>query len=507
MRKMKIRQIYELVSDNQTSFSIEEDFKYLTIKFSVDSLKLVDTNQVKTFVKSLPEDNRISLIYMIGNEVEYSCNLRDENCVKELNEDLLDTKEDPDLQPPHDFQLIIHKKKKNNKFNIYDLNAFAEFLNKLTISELLSELSSCKGNTNGIIFNLIQDTDNLRTQTFVFSNLNFDDEFDFDFYRDSIVEKGKYNINRNGGNLHDFLPDDFYLVKRSQSELLNKIFDKLCMVLCLTYLSNYSEIFSRTANYKIVGYKTINIEIELDTISDISTNTLKSFYQMYTWVYESETPNISDKCGICRNILSLYLNSENVCTIDDDLYSYALSCNEIYLKENVDKYIEVKGNVINLLNDLNVKLLDTSKTFSNKLRNNLMALITFYFSTLLMNTISTGAINNIFTKDIATISYAFILCSLVYYFISLTDYRHELERYKKFYMKQKKFYGDVLIEKEIQDIFMNDQPYNDDLKEIKWAGIKYSALWFISVVVAIGVIIYLSGVTPWGIIKEILVIK
>lgn len=504
---MKIKQIYELISDMQTSFSIEENFRYLTIKFSVSTIKAIKLNTIKTLFNSIALNDGVSLLYILGNEVECSCNLKDENSIVNFNKELLDIENDADLEPPHEFQFIIRKSVKDGSINIYNLNAFAEYLSKLTISELLSELFSYKGNRNGIIFHLLQDTENLRTQTFVFSNLNFDDEFDFDFYRDSIVEKGKYNINRNGGNLHDFLPDDFYLVKRSQSELLNKIFDKLCMVLCLTYLSNYSEIFSRTANYKIVGYKTINIEIELDTISDISTNTLKSFYQMYTWVYESETPNTSDKCGICRNILSLYLNSENVCTIDDDLYSYALSCNEIYLKENVDKYIEVKGNVINLLNDLNVKLLDTSKTFSNKLRNNLMALITFYFSTLLMNTISTGAINNIFTKDIATISYAFILCSLVYYFISLTDYRHELERYKKFYMKQKKFYGDVLIEKEIQDIFMNDQPYNDDLKEIKWAGIKYSALWFISVVVAIGVIIYLSGVTPWGIIKEILVIK
>lgn len=503
MIKMIIKQIHELVSDIQTSFSIEEDFNFLTINFSVGTLNLIDINQVHDLLNSISEDSRISLIYMIGGEKECSCNLRDNDSINELNDDLADTKRDLDLQPPHEFQLIIHKAKKDNKIEIYDLDAFAEYLSKLTISELLRELCSAKGNSSGIVFHLFQDTDNLRTQSFVFSKLKFDDEFEFELYRDSIIEKGKYNINRNGGNLYNFLPDDFYLIKRSRSELLNRIFDKLCLVLCLTYLSNYSEVLSHTANYKIVGYKTINLEIKLDMIKNINIETIKTFYQMYTWVYESETPNTSDKCGICRNILSLYLNSENVCNIDDDLYSYALSCNEIYLKENVDKYIEVKGNVINLLNDLNSKLLDTSKTFSNKLRNNLMALITFYFSTLLMNTISTGAINNIFTKDIATISYAFILCSLVYYFISLADYRHELERYKKFYIKQKKFYGDVLIEKEIQDIFMNDQPYNDDLKEIKWTGIKYSALWFISVAIAIGVIIYLSGVTPWGIIKEI----
>lgn len=121
-----------------------------------------------------------------------------------------------------------------------------------------------------------------------------------------------------------------------------------------------------------------------------------------------------------------------------------------------------------------------------------------------MNTISTGKINNIFTKDIATISYAFIFCSLIYYIISFTDYKHELERYKKFYMKQKKFYGDVLIEKEIQDIFMNDQPYYDDLHEIRWAAIKYSFLWIISVIMAVCVIIYLSGYTPWGMTVEII---
>lgn len=502
---MTITTIYELINKNSTAIKmdIKEDFNTVNINFSLNKLDKVSFTDFYDYLNCHQLEDTFFLSFLLNDLCVLSCDLTNVDEVHSFNHQILEYKEE-DLEPPFDFSILVQKKKTHGKVNIYNLTSFIDYMIKLEVNNILELLHKYSDN-NGLFFKLIEDEDLIVTSSFIFSKNN--SEITINLLKDSVIEKSQYNINRNGSVIYDFLPNDFYLKKRSTNEKINNLFDRLCLGLCFIYFSNYSEFNTNIVTAKIIGYKTINLFIDLKQDTKVNITTLTSYFQMYSWIYESESPNTSDKCGICRNILSLYLNNDNILNINDDLYSYALSCNEIYLKENINKYIEIKGNVINLLNELNTKLLDVSKTFSNKLRNNLVALVTFYFSTLLMNTIATGAINNIFTKDIATISYAFILCSFVYYTISLIDYNKEKDRYKLFYEKQKKFYSDVLIEKEIQDIFMNDEPYKNDLKEIRWTGIRYSILWFLAIIIAILVITYLSGFSPFDIIYNLFIVK
>ena len=142
-----------------------------------------------------------------------------------------------------------------------------------------------------------------------------------------------------------------------------------------------------------------------------------------------------------------------------------------------------------------------SSSFSSKIRNNILAMITFCFTTLLLTVISNGKIENIFTKDIATLSYAFMFGSLIYFAITLYDFYKDKKRYINFYNRQKAFYSDVLCDKDLDTIFMQNRPFEEDIKDINFVRLRYTIFWIAFIVVAYFVVRGLSGYSLFSIVK------
>ena len=157
-----------------------------------------------------------------------------------------------------------------------------------------------------------------------------------------------------------------------------------------------------------------------------------------------------------------------------------------------------------ILNDINSKLSETSDSFSGNIKNNLLAFVTFLFSTFLMNTISNGKIENIFTKDIATISYGFIIISLFYLIITGIGYIRRVLRFADYYHVQKAYYNDILDPIDIDNIFLHDEIYKKSISSLIWNGSLYSLLWIVFIILSIISIRYLSGYSIIYIIKNIM---
>ncbi|ROR26294.1 hypothetical protein EDD66_10816 [Mobilisporobacter senegalensis] len=384
--------------------------------------------------------------------------------------------------------ITINKSESSDAISIYYLKLFINYLDSLSIDDLNNLISSLENNNTVINFNLINDNINFYTQKFNFY-------FDVKNRRccriskfDEILSNSREIVNFVGYNNFKLIPDYFYLVKRSNRDDYNKWFDKLSIIISFCYLTNLIEYnkYEHKIDYKLNGYKTIFGSIDLKKHYKIEHLAVNQYFKIYNWVYSDS--HITDKIGLARNILSIHINNYNIFCLKDDLFTSINACYDIYLKENFDKYIEVKNNVVTLLNDMSQKTAETAESFSNKIRNNFIAYITFFASTIIMNTISTGKIENIFTKDIATISNAFIVISFIYFILSLYEYISLYKRFKKNYDRQKNYYNDILSIAELTKIFNEDKPHIEDCTYLKHIGRLYSILWLASLIILFVVI-------------------
>ena len=72
----------------------------------------------------------------------------------------------------------------------------------------------------------------------------------------------------------------------------------------------------------------------------------------------------------------------------------------------------------------------------------------------------------------------FFACSLIYYIVCLVELFLEKKGYKHLYERQKGMYADVLSDKDIDNIYMNNKPFEEDNKNVNIVVMIYSLLWF-----------------------------
>lgn len=440
----------------------------------------------------LLRDYNIDISVIGSSGVIISCNLCNIESIEEFNNEISEYIQDEfgDLN----FEIYIKKRNHPGFVQVISYTDYICFLSSLSISELIEELHKLSGPNSQIWFYTPFDEINIFSSSFTFSKNNPPDQNIMSF-RNNIIEKAKFDLNNHGAKIYSFLPEDFIILPTTNDFESKKLFDKLQAVYYFIFLSNYSELHNDTLLFQIRGERTINIEIDFNLIDPINGTTLNDYRKIFDWIYKDSLENghFYDKKMIAQNILSIYLSNQNVLSQNLHLFSAILSAFKVYIRHDVETYIETKGSVLNLLNEFNNSLFTISENFANRIKNNLIAFITFLFSTFLMNTISNGKIENIFTRDVTLISYGFIVVSFFYFLITLWNFRKDIIRYKQYYFFQKEYYNNILNSDDIDEVFKHDGIYKESMNDIKRSGILYSMLWLLFLTVAIYCLYQLSG--------------
>lgn len=469
-----VNDIYEIVADNITEIRYEENLKNYRISFTAPKYHKLDCELVKKKLNNLWKGDVVKLnIVFLGESIGiFDLNNSDITAIEEEWNGI--------YNEPDEIEIDILIEKENKDYvKIYNVVAFAEYLDKLSISSFLEEISDIKGEKYCIKF-LTREYVYLETDTIIISD-NIGKLKSFspnNVKREQIIKSGKEVANISKFNMHGLLANDFYIKECSSIENIEKIFNKVCMILMLSYIANYSELNEEKYYYRILGYKVVEEEFYFKELK-VKRDILETYFSIYQWIYIGVA--CSDRCGIARNIISLY-EKEGHSDLDTSAYAAILSSYEVYLKSNVNQYLEVKHNVAKDISSMNEKMMALSSSFASRLRNNLLALISFYVTTIVINTISTGKIVNIFTKDIVVLSYVFCVCSLFYYIVCLAEVLIEKNSYKRLYKRQKGMYVGVLSDKDIDNIYINDKPFEEDNKNVNIIVIVYSLLWFVCVI-------------------------
>lgn len=471
-------------NENYTINEYYENNDSLCVKLEAKDINLISAHEFELFINTFPSRDKLHVDINMDNmdAISYRKTSGTTAFIEDLQEEI-ESKED---ESKFEFKLTVYKQIVNNIVSIYDLSKYVEYLKELSLEGVLHVFESYRvGDINDITyFELLNEENIFNTEIFHFTSRINSVVSKTKVDRIKIFESQKLISNYSNYSNYLFTPNDFYLTGSAPDDL-NDIFEKLCTLLSLVFLADISNFEDKNSIYfRINGYKMIQTKINYQHMKD---NNFKEVYEIYSWVYNEG--NLSDKVGLARNIISL--NFTESILINDSTYASILSGYEIYLKKNIEQYIEVKNKVSEFLIDLSNKSSSIVTSLANSIKNNTLLFITYFISIVIFNSLSSNK-DKIFTSETEIVSYGILLISLLFLVVSYYYALLEKKRFMSQYQNLKKLYNDILDENDINRIFKEDMGYAEDLKFINSKINIFTLVWAFEIL-AIFVIVFLSS--------------
>lgn len=153
----------------------------------------------------------------------------------------------------------------------------------------------------------------------------------------------------------------------------------------------------------------------------------KILYSIYNWIYTDGSP--IDKAIIVRNVISLHCKYVSITEIDEKVMASIQSNYNLYLKENVKEYLELKNKVAEFISGTVSKTGEYATGLLDKFKSNIIAIFGFIFTVILANIVSDQPLDNLFTKEITIIIECVLAGSFVYLIICYYQSRYEIKKY------------------------------------------------------------------------------
>ena len=164
---------------------------------------------------------------------------------------------------------------------------------------------------------------------------------------------------------------------------------------------------------------------------------------------------------------------------ESKIYTYEIF--SVYYSEPVSYYLQTKVN-------------DIVQNFTSDFKSNLLALISFFTSVIVLGVVSGESPFAYFTNHIIFISLCFLFISLCYWLYSYKELERKTRLFIKHYSQIKERYSAILDEVELNDVFEESDPnqYESHASYIEWQKNRFSTLWIGSLaILAIALIILL----------------
>ena len=371
-------------------------------------------------------------------------------------------------------RIEINKIFVENRLSIYSSNTFVTWLKSFQkLEDCFNRFSKAMMLQGQIQFELLDDKHiNLATSKFTFFKQA---ECPVSWNKDKLLEQRKDYCFVSGKQIPDIIPEDFYLLEKSDDEKLNILFDKLCLFSTLTFITDITEIKDNSIYYKLYGYKTIKNDF---TFEDLDISNLQALFKIYQWIYHDDNhSSISDKLGIARNLLTLHLENNNLNSIKGDVYAAIKSNFDIYLKENVQRYLEVKNQVSAFIHDMSIKAESHAESFVETMKNTLLIFISYFLSIIIVTAIDKGKFVNVFTFEVTVITMVILIIAWFYRKNTINDINVKTERFNEKYFNFKERYSDIIEPDNFDSLFNKDKDHNSDVEYIKNTVKKYDPLW------------------------------
>lgn len=477
-------------TNNTINIELNENFSGFYAQITCSS---IISPEVDELIETLSKINSRDKVRISIKSVEDETNILNYSNSSNINDFIEDISIRFEDEGEYVLSIDFVKGISNNIISIYDIKLFTEYLEKLSLESILSEFSRILSSDGKVFFDLINDTGiNLSSSTIYFgSDINDFQINEFNRNR-SLNDRSKIcNFINSSKYKLSYLDFDFNCEVDRSNIRICEIFNKIKCMISLVSICDRSEVIDKNSiEYSLTGYKTINFNINYKSF--IYTDNMKQYTEICEWLYKDDSKNLTDKVGIIRNIISISVIDNDITTIQSNLLASIKSSHEIYLRDNVEKYLQVKQEVSNNLFDLMKNVSQISDNVGDKLKNNIIGIVTFFISIIITNSLSDNRLKNIFTKDITIISIGFILFSIIYMKYIIKDSEEEIKRFEILYERTKGNYKGVLDDSDINNIFHDDKYLKEDISYINKKISNSKKIWILFIVI-ITLLIFLLG--------------
>lgn len=489
-----LSEIQAIFPPERNDISLVEKYSSVETRYKTSITDVLTESSLTSLINSISNSDRhvISIIIDGSNPITTSSNRPE---VAEFVESVQKEKDDlEDESVVLDFS--INKETSRSLINIYSFSSFTEFIDTLDVA---SWLGIIKGDLkkNGFLKFKVRENHftSFRSKNIIFSK---NGETPDRLKDNSEAESIKENCHFGSYDTYPFSPTHFNLTKRPRTEnSVSLLFDKLSFVFSIISIFDISSLESNELYYKINGFKTIEGKINID---ETAIQSRDIYYKIFQWIYSDKT-NSTDKIGLARNILSIYLKADTL-DIEENVYFSIQSGFKTYLQENINKYIEIRNKISEQLIEISNRALQISEEYLSSFEKSNIPFITFFITVLVIQSKTFNSGTQIFNKDTTIIALTLILLSFAYMAVSLLKLNSDISRLGQKYLNIKSRFKDLLIEDDINKILQNDDEFNREIKFIKQRRKWYSLLWGGTIVAFTIVIITLSTYITWEMLKS-----
>lgn len=456
----------------QVEFSLIVDYNNLPMK-----QKLLD------ILNAFPK--RDSVIIKIINEIEDIYTLSNQDADLSGYDEFADN-----LDKGEKLKISIHIDKITigNIISIYCMKKFWEDICDRTITDSMRFFSDRLKNNERIYFVNYDTDEQFISKSILLANSEKDINLE-EFDRKEKLERCKLSSYFYNALEFNLIPEDFEFIISPKADNICKLFNSIQVILSLVYISDYSFIKDNQLIIQINGYRKCEYTIDIFNLKKKSN--YEELVKIYKWIYQDG--NVTDKATLSRNIISLHCKYVNILDIDERTLSTIKSNYQLYMKDNIDQYIDLKNKLTQFIIESGQKVTDISYLLAHRLNANFIAFVSFFLTIFLTNIPLNDGVRSIFTKDITIITFIILIGSLLYLLISIDEVNKKIVRYKKSYYMLKDMYKDVLDETDIDNIFNHDKEIKDIEKEIYKSRDKVTLVWCIIIVLIFIAIDYVSG--------------
>lgn len=384
-----------------------------------------------------------------------------------------------------DVKIRIDKEVVENHFSVYSFDDFVNDILSLSVEEVMMSFSCLlKLSPNFLIFDVYSPIAMFSTETMFFIPYG-NGKINIDFNRIQRIQDCKevsyfYNF-----DIYEILPDDFKITIDYENNPLTELFQKIKMLLSISFIATSSSINGTQLKGVISGQRTAEYWCD---INQLKNNDI--LYSIYNWIYIGGSQ--IDKAIIARNVISLHCRYVSITEIDEKVMASIQSNYNLYLKENVKDYLELKNKVAEFISDTVSKTGEYATGLLDKFKNNVIAIFGFIFTVILANIVSDQPLDNIFTKEITLLVECVLVGSFIYLVICYFQFKYEIDKVYESYERLKVNYKDILTEDDLLETFKNDEMAIKMKRTIDKSKRIYLIIWIAFLILAFIVVEILS---------------
>ncbi len=457
-------------------------FKEIHISENFDECKInIALPSIEEFLTNINSDdykNLFSIIFsFIDNSDTIKININDSvetletfNTLEEISEFTYQF----DRSNKDGFLEIIMHKNSHEYTTIYFMDSFIEFLNKTENISFIFELFEKHNNKFKV---LSEQNFYVKTNNFYFASAqNYDPLVILENKNEEKLKKINENCHFGNAASIKFLPEDFYYKFNDSfsNQNFKNLFERLSMALLLRVFSDVSEFNENKLIYKMFGYKTIQHQYDLISIK---TNFLNDYYQSYSDLF-FDNSNFIDKIGLARNVISLHTVNQDFTNIKGDIYSSIKSNYNIYLKESIKKYIDLKNKITDKLFAISNSFDNLVDEFSKSFKSSFYTLSTIFLSLILLRLIKGNTSHiPIFTFEVYLFLVAVLFAMYLFKKYVLFELSQKQARLFEQYEQLKNQYISLLDKSDLDELLMYDNFKEKNNKYINEQTEQYSKYW------------------------------